>query len=146
MKLSLAVIKSTIAAMIGTGGPLDNVFVGLYTAGPAAGPGVVLGDLTEATFTGYARVEVANWSAAYVTSDGKVTIDGNNVHFSPSDAVTPNIVIGWFIATASTAGTLLGMEQFASTKPMQAADNGVTVVPRLQFPQANDYGSGTVAA
>lgn len=121
-----------------------TVHVGLYTA--IAGPADhnrVLADLTEATYTGYARQPVTSWTDAFDSALGLIMMVGDNRHFTPTDAVAPNTILGWFLATAVTGGTLLAIEPLASPAPLANADNTLTIEPVFGFVPTGNFGEGS---
>ena len=127
-------------------GPLYQPWLGLYTAiSPAANPASVRADLTEATFTGYARVQIASPYSG-PSDDGGTTVEllGPLVVWTPSDAVTPNSIIGMAWFDASTAGNLLGLDPFDTPVPLPDSTSSVKVVPRLVLDYDADYGAAVV--
>jgi len=88
-------------------GPLDKVWVALGLAGsPNVGPFTQLSDLTEASYHGYARQQVA-WYPVYQSTDGNVTLEGGSLFFAPTDSVLSQTVSLIFLVDALTGGTLL---------------------------------------
>lgn len=97
---------AALARQTASGGKLNGAKVGLIAAPFTVGPGLLLADLTEATFTGYAQVTVAAWSAPAIGPDGTPSVDGGDVVFTPSDAVTPNLIYGWFLVDSGGSNLL----------------------------------------
>ncbi len=134
---------NAVRAAMGTLDPATK-FIGLYTAitGPAD-HNRVLADLTEATYTGYARQAIGSWTDAYDSTTGLILITADNKHFTPSDAVAPNTIIGWFVADAVTGGALLAIEPLASPVPLANADNTLTVEANFGFLPTGNFGEGS---
>jgi hypothetical protein len=61
-------------------------------------------------------------------------------HFTPSDAVVPNTILGWFIASALAGGILLALEPLDTPAPLANADNTLSVLPRIGFNPAASFG------
>lgn len=135
-------IMTNVTAALGRFDPAA-VFVGLYQ-GIAAGISRerLLADLTEATYTGYARQAVGAWSGAYVSPSGLILVDGPALFFSPADAVTPNTILGWFMADALVAGNLLAIEQLDNPVPLPNALTQLTIVARFGMQHSVTYGEG----
>lgn len=142
-KASRALLHTFLSAARAATGSLDpaTVHVGLYT-GIVGLPTSdrVLADLTEATFTGYARLPMTSWTDPYNAADGKVTISGAAKHFTPTDAVTPNTIQGWFIASALAGGVLLAIEPLDTPAPLANADNTLSILPRFSLDPNASFG------
>jgi hypothetical protein len=121
--------------------PLYQPYIGLYTAiSPSASPTSVMGDLTEATFTSYARQQITAWGGPFDTPGGAAQILGPMLTFTPSDSVVPEVIYGAFWADASSAGNLLGVDPFVTPISLPGPTTAVNVVPELSFDFAADYG------
>src|SRR4051794_24675060 len=71
----------------------------------------VVGDLTEANFSGYAAVTPSFGSSATVTSKGTIT-DGSSRDFTHNGGATSNTVYGYYVTYESGGSTLLWAEKF----------------------------------
>jgi hypothetical protein len=138
-----ALLHTLLANARAAGGALDpaTVAVGLYTA-IVGTPNAerVLGDLTEATFTGYARQAMASWTDPFNKGNGQVAMNGAAHHFTPTDAVTPNTILGWFIASAVAGGTLLAIESLDSPVPLANADHTLSILPQFAVTPTASFG------
>lgn len=110
---SLLLLQRMAAALTQVGGsgaavgPLEAVYFGLYTAPTGVlTPQSVITDITEATFVGYARIE-AVWEAPYFGAAGLEYLESQNMRFTATNGNTPNVITGFFVADALTAGNLL---------------------------------------
>lgn len=105
--------------LVGTVG-LSEVFVGaevhLYTNTPVIEPGNIVGDFTEATFTGYAAVTTVTWSAP-----GNVSNVGLAVHsqvlFTAGAITPPGETVQGYYLTDSGASNVYAAEQFDDPVP-----------------------------
>lgn len=133
-------LLSTLDLLTALGGTLNAVFCGLYTARAVPiTPTILIADLTQATYTGYARQAITPWTSAYLSSTGLIIIDGPGLHFVPTDAVTPNTIMGWFIASLAAGGILLAIEELATPVPLLTADSTLTIVPRYGHDPLGTY-------
>jgi hypothetical protein len=138
-----AALHTALANLVAAGGVFDpaTIFVGLYQGiAPPAGPESVMANLTEATYTGYARQALTPWTSPYNASVGFVTIDGPALHFTPADGVVPNTILGWFIASAAVGGTLLAIEPLATPAPLIDADSTLSIMPRFAIDPTASFG------
>jgi len=136
-------LHDNLNAMRAALGTLDpaTVHIGLYTA--IAGPpdhNRLMADITEASYTGYARQPVGSWTDAYDSTTGLILLTADNKHFTPNDAVTPNVIAGWFLATTLAGGLLLGIEPLAAPVPLSNADNTLTVEANFGFLPTGNFG------
>lgn len=113
---SLFFLEKALAALIDHAiagpysGPLDGVFVGLSQfPTPMLTPNQGLAQITEADYTGYARLPLT-WLGPYQNPLGNYAIQADGAYFTPTDSVTPNQIVGMFVADALTAGNLLFSE------------------------------------
>lgn len=100
--------------LVGTVG-LSEVFVGaevhLYTNTPAIDPDNVVGDFTEATFTGYAAVTTVTWGApGNVSNVGLVVY--SQVTFTAGAVTPPGEDVQGYYLTDSGASNVYAAEQF----------------------------------
>jgi hypothetical protein len=137
---SLAMAKKILQTLVKTSagagelGALAGLEVGLYKAAVDPHPTTVLTDLSEADFTGYARVVLGAWTTPgrdegadiYATVQPEAT-------FAATDAVSPQHVYGCFLADAATHNILYAVIPFAEAVPMLQADDTVTVVLKALY-------------
>lgn len=117
MAAQLAELLEDLAGTVG----IAEVFVGaevhLYTNAPTITKDSVVGDFTEATFTGYAAVTTVTWSAApgNVGNVGKVMYA--QVVFTAGAITPPGETCNGFYMTDSGATALYSAEEFADPVP-----------------------------
>ena len=73
------------------------VQLGLYTNAITPGPSTTLGDLTEATFGGYARATIATWNGPFVDQLGNAYLISDLVVFT-CDGTSGQGIVGSFLA------------------------------------------------
>lgn len=99
--------------------PGDSIYVGLATAvsDPEAG------SLTEATFTNYARVQVAasGWTVPAVGTDTQTATNAANVEFAASGG-TSNTITHAFIVDAASSGNILFIGALDASKTIASGD------------------------
>jgi len=79
-----------------------NLKVGLFIGSPTLGPDLVLADLTEPGFTGYARAAVT-LGTRRGNANGDIILPIASVTFQPTvDPVSEIIVTGWFLAEGAS--------------------------------------------
>lgn len=130
----------------GMSGVLRNIYVGLCIGPtPPFANSSVIGGVTEATYTGYARQEVV-WFPPYIDVLGPYAITGANLQFRPTDSMTPNTITGLFLASALTAGTLLLGCQLATPVVLNDPTEAFTTAPVVQLFNGNQWGGPLVFA
>lgn len=113
---------------------LDGGEFGLYVNDVAPTIDTVIGDLTEATFTGYARATVTTFSAVYYTGEDYAATNSPLASFAPASPYTvTEIVYGWFYLDAN--GDLAMAGRFAVPQPMDGPGELIELVVR--FVQGN---------
>jgi hypothetical protein len=115
--VAAAAINHTVAGNFD--GPIYGSKMGLFTNSPTLSRTSVLGDLTVATYTGYALAALT-WSAAQRKPDGSIRSETGLVTFQPTDAVTPNTITGYFVQSG-TGSHLLWAAIFDSAIPLSDA-------------------------
>ena len=144
VRLAVAAAKAHVASG-NFSGPIYQPYIGLYTAianGPS--PNSVMADLTPADYTGYARQQITAWTGPYDTQGFGSELVGPLMVFAPTDAVTPNVILGAFWADAPTAGSLLGLDPFDTPVALPDANASLLFVARYLQQFAADYGAGEV--
>jgi len=113
--------------------PIGTGTLRLFTAPMTVNQGRVIGDFTEATFTGYAGVALtgATWPSATLTGPVATSTYGANVTFTRTSSGAPQLIYGWFLTDA--AKTLLYACALFASGPfaMVNAGDSITVVPTL---------------
>jgi len=70
----------------------------------------------------------------YIGNDELYTVDGDELEFRPTDGVTPNTILGWFLASALAAGDLWGLFHFNSSYPLEDATRKLALRPTFKLP------------
>jgi len=129
---------STDVAAANYTGVVGNCTVGLFTAWPGFSPDLAITDLTEADFTGYVQ-QAVTWSTPYESSDEDAAMTSGDHVFRPTDAVTPNIVIGAFLLDDDS--NLVAAGTFDDVIPLEDADDQASILLTLDLSTTIDYGS-----
>ena len=100
--------------------PGDSIYVGLATAVSSA----ETGSLTEATFTNYARQQVAaaDWTTIGADSTDTQTAKNTNAISFPASGGTNNTITHVFIADAATSGNILFVGALDASKTIESGD------------------------
>ncbi len=128
---------------------LSGVWVGLYTAINASfGPNVTMANLTEASYTGYVRQQIPNWTTPYFNLAQRNAVTDGALHFSPGDASFPQTIIGVLFGSTSVAGggTLLWADQLATPVGLTSPTTILNYVPEFDLDPAANYGTGSIIA
>jgi hypothetical protein len=110
-------------------GILNGSLVGLYTNTPFIWtPRAKLADLTEASYTGYAR-QPAAFLTPWVNPVNQAEVAGDTLLFQPTPAlVVPVTIIGYFLVD-STGLILLGGDNLPTPVVLQLVTDAVVIVP-----------------
>jgi hypothetical protein len=124
----------------GMAGVLRAPYIGLGIAPtPPPSATLLMGGITEATYTGYAR-QALTWFPTFLDVLGPQTVQSANVQFRASDGVTPNSITTIFIASALTAGTLLLTAAVNPNVPLVDALHALQASVLFQLPFTGIYG------
>ena len=121
-------------ALLAVGGPLADVLVHLNANNFTPAKSMVLADFVEATFDGYAAVNVlaAGWTAPYVNGAGNGELSTlAQVAFDSTGITTSEMIYGYYV-TDNPATVVLFAEKVAVAVPMGAvAGEHLGVIPRV---------------
>lgn len=118
--------------MTDTGNLFDGAKLHLFQDAPAITPEIVIGDLVECDFTGYATSSAIVWGAAhYLPTDLSPVVNGDVKPFTTGDPATLlNTVKGWYVTDG--AGTvLLAARQFDAEIILSGPSQGFGVLPTV---------------
>ncbi len=120
-------------------GLLEDAFILLFT-----GPGDLdresaMADIVEASHTGYARAAFSPGDP-FISSDGRYKVHGSTVVYQPTDALNPEVVVGWGLASANVAGNLWAFEYFLTPVQLQKVTDQLTLVPEFALPIGQSMG------
>jgi hypothetical protein len=95
-------------------------------------PAVVLGDLVEADFTGYAAHDPVVWSAAFLAPNGDaVTLSSSHV-FAATGSTIQNTIYGAYL-TSAAAAALLAVFPFDQPAAMTQAGDAIPLVVQFHY-------------
>ncbi len=126
-------------------GPLDGLYLGLGQFPTATlNPSQALADITEATYTGYARQAVV-WHGPFAVGTYDQSIQTASLFFTPTGTTIGNQITSMFLADALTAGNLL-MSQVLPNGPvfLNGPDNTLPLAVIFQLLTATNFGRGVV--
>lgn len=124
-------------------GPLVGRKIALFNAlAHPASPASVWADLTESTYTGYARQSVT-WTGPYDTA-GSSALVGNSTTWSPTDSASPQAIMGYAIVTTDSTPVLLALEVFPAPLPFNGPTDGFVLVPQAGPIDLTNLGSAAV--
>lgn len=142
LKRMLTDISTSVMA-----GNFDGILIGskimLGTAWPGVGANLVTGDITEATYNGYAKQAITAWSAApYIGNDGDPSIQPvpATYLFRPVDPnPTPEEIT--VAALVDSSDVLLAAGSVAPTWNAITADDVLNMLVEITIPTLSELGA-----
>jgi hypothetical protein len=110
---------------------LVNCEVKLYQNDLVPTPSTVLGDLTVATFSGYAAIVVSALLAAYLDPAGGASAQIATVQFNHDGGGVANSIYGFWVQT--TGGVLVLAGRFEDLVPMQLLGDSIPIDVKFNF-------------
>jgi hypothetical protein len=110
---------------------LVNCEVNLFQNDVTPTPATVLGDLTVATFSGYAAIVVAALLAAYLDPIGGASAQIGTVQFDHSGGAVANTIYGFWVETAG--GVLILAGRFDQAVPMNVLGDSIPLDIKFNF-------------
>jgi hypothetical protein len=121
LTLNLAIIEAIIAATE----PLDGLKVHLATGVPTPSQDNVVGDFTEATFTGSVAQDLV-WGTPYYNPDGNAAVPMTDLQFICTAGTPSETIIAYYVT--DSAGTVLKFwDMLPEPVPIGRVNDGVTV-------------------
>lgn len=108
-----------------TGGS-EALTIHLYQNDFTPSPGMVIGDLTEADFDGYASFAMNPIIGPYLNPAGQPEIQNASHNWTPTGSTTPNTIYGYY--TTQTGGGLRSAERFNDPRPMADVLDSLTLL------------------
>lgn len=96
----------------------------------------VLGDFTEADYTGYTNQAIGTWGTPYIDFLQRVLIQAPSLQFSPTGSTVTNTVYGYYIQSAGTGTPLIASARFDTPVSMTDAHSAAFVEPTWILSQA----------
>lgn len=131
MQLTAAQRDAMLADLIATGKAFDPAasFVGVFVAISDHGLATAIGDITPPPTSVAVRQAITAWGAVHEMLNGCAVVDGPAMSFSPASSTDACVVTGWFLASAITAGDLLGYGYFPApiSLPDEFSEAGIIV-------------------
>lgn len=91
---------------------------------------MVIGDLTEATFTGYAASSAIVWADPFVDDDGNAVLVGGSKEFKGGGDDPPQTVYGYAVVDAAKAN-IFWAERLPNPVVMDSANKAVVILPKM---------------
>lgn len=110
-------------------GDLAACTVHLFKNDMTPTPTTVIGDLTEADYTGYAAQPVGAWGGAFVNAEGKAQVTAPSLQFQPSGSTVTNVCYGYYYRSAGGGTPLLGAVRFDEPVAMGSVLDAALVQP-----------------
>lgn len=105
----------------------------LFTGATVPSVNSVIGDFTEADFTGYPAGGIAptDFTGPSFNSQG-AAVDYSFVKtFQPTGTAVGNIITGYYLVSGDMSPILLGAERFAAAIPMQSPTDQISIAAPL---------------
>jgi hypothetical protein len=132
-KLMKAQKLLVLAAMVAADGILDGAKLKLFKSDTQISPTMVVGDLTEANFPGYAAATPANWGTPFYRNSQEAVIVHESVQFTPNATVTTEQKAYGYYLTNAAGSTLIYAERFDEEVDMLDATTAVIVQPTVVY-------------
>ncbi|HEV2461714.1 MAG TPA: hypothetical protein VGS80_25435 [Ktedonobacterales bacterium] len=146
MQLTLAQLEACLAELIAAGKAFDPAatYMGLFTAISDKGLNTALSDLTLAPGTLGPALAVGAWSAQYQLIGNQQVVDGPLLGWVPASSADECTVMGWYFASAASAGVLLGFGYLPAPVTLAYPDSALKIVPRLTLDPAGMWSAEVV--
>lgn len=102
------------------------------------GPGAVVADFDEATFTGSTAQAIGAWGEAFMAEDGAATSVAPQLQWDWDSGVAET-VYGVYVLSAGVGTPLLGYARFETPIGMAVTSNSLAVVPSFAY---SEVGAG----
>jgi urate oxidase len=131
--LTLIARKAAMNGLKAAAGPLDTAtLILIKNAPPSIHPRMVMADIEECDFIGYAASAGLVFGNAYQEGDDTVVLTAPSVLFTCATDATPNTVTGWALTNAGK--TILHFAKSLETPVvMNEAGDGLIVQPRVPY-------------
>jgi hypothetical protein len=141
MQITAATLAAAMGDLVATGGAFDPVgcFIGLATQITNVGLNTDISDVTEATGGLATRQEITAWTGPFELADGSVYYDGPRMIFHPTSGDAGQVVTQWYMATAITAGALIGFGNITPPVNFAGPLDALTFVMRLTLDPSGQW-------
>jgi len=127
-------------------GILASTKVMLFTNNLPLTPDILLSNLTEATFNGYARSATLTWGSTINEVDGSVSFFAQALTFrvNSTTPLVPNTIYGYGVVDEVSTPDLLFAELFPLPIGVQNPGDGFILVPKFNYGPSNPNSSAAV--
>jgi hypothetical protein len=124
-----SLVLSTLTEHLSSGGfsgPLYNLQLVLLSVPIPLTPGTIFNNLTEANYSGYARVSGLTWGSPILQGDGTFSVISALETFIAASAsnFVSNVIYGYALIDTSGSPNLILSEMFAVPIPIAAPSDG----------------------
>jgi hypothetical protein len=121
--------KDILTELIAAGNLWDGAKVHLFKNNVTPSPGMLIGDLTEADFDGYAASSAIVWGTPGFLPDGTAAVVGTQKTFTVgASPVVLNTVYGYYVTDGAGTG-LLFARKFDAAVVLSAGGQFIVVLP-----------------
>lgn len=130
----------------GFSGPLYDMNLALIAAGFAPTPGTAFNQLTEATYSGYARQSGITWGVPILQGDGSYQTLSQLTQWQGLAAsnFVNNVIYGWVMIDNSSSPNVLLAEAFQTPVAIAVPGDGFGLVLQLSEGALNPASQGNV--
>lgn len=128
---------AALAQLQASGGPLIGLYVGLATNNPSFSHVSVAADITEPSYTGYARQAVV-FGSPYQRVDGSFAVQGTLLQFQMGNTALPTVINAYAVFSAITAGTLMWGETLPNPIGLVSTTDAVILTIEFSLPNLNN--------
>ena len=144
-----SLVLSVLAEHVGSGGfsgPLYNCTLALFQNNLLLSPATLFANLTEATYSGYARQTGVTWGVPILQPNGSFQILSDLHQFIAAAAsnFAENTIYGWALIDTAATPNLLLSELFGQPIPMVLPSDGFGLVLQLAEGIADPDSQGNV--
>ena len=123
---------AALAALAASGEPLHLPTLILFNNPIALNPTLVIGSLTECTFSGYAASAGLVFGTPYLDVNGTARTAAPSVEFISTDGMVIETIYGWALVNAGKTA-LYYAELLDTPVPITAGSQGVVVLPSIPY-------------
>jgi hypothetical protein len=134
--------RDALAQLVAADGLFNGCLCRLYVNNINVTDATVIGDLTEATFAGYAASAALTWGTPYNDGD-HASVESNRVQFTTTGEPDGQTARGAYLTTAGGSPALLAILPFDGPQSVVEAGDAVIVIPELSIPFSVDHGNIT---
>ena len=135
--MTLAYLLEAMGALVtNTFGTSVHSSLHLFANNFVPQPGSVPADFTEATFDGYAALNITAWGTVHLLPSNQPAVaPTTTIAFTPTGSLTPNTIYGYYIK--DPAGNIIIAERFPSPVVLNGTGTTLQFVPEVAIAAGN---------